>query len=105
MDRIVSMAMEKDPSRRYPSVEDLDQDLLRFLEGRPVRARRSTSIYRLSKFFSRHKTVSLMAGATAVVLAGSIFFSELASRAADAKLKQVQTLADGAISDMMQKLQ
>jgi eukaryotic-like serine/threonine-protein kinase len=105
LDRIVLMAMEKEPSRRYPSVDDLDQDLLRFLEGRPIGARRSTPIYRLNRFFSRHKTVSLMAGATAVVLAGSILFFALESRAADAKLKQVQTLADAAISDMMQKLQ
>src|SRR5271165_7584106 len=40
LDRIVLMAMDKDPSRRYPSAEDLDQDLLRFLQGRPVLARK-----------------------------------------------------------------
>jgi serine/threonine protein kinase len=33
LDRIVLKAMEKDPSRRYASADDLDRDLLRFLEG------------------------------------------------------------------------
>jgi serine/threonine protein kinase len=105
LDRIVLMAMEKDPSRRYASAEDLDQDLLRFLEGKPVRARRSTSFYRLSRFLARHKMASLMAGAISAVFAGSMLFFLLESHAADARLKHVQTLADSAISDMTQTLQ
>jgi eukaryotic-like serine/threonine-protein kinase len=105
LDRIVLMMMDKDPSRRYASAEDLDQDLLRFLEGRPVRARRSTFFYRLSRFVARHKTASLMVGATSAVLAGSMLFFSLESHAADARLKHVQLLADSAISDMTQQLQ
>jgi len=50
LDQIVLMAMDKDPSRRYLSADDLDQDLRHFLEGKPVLARRSTPIYRLRKF-------------------------------------------------------
>src|SRR5271165_6926022 len=53
LDRIVLMAMDKDPSRRYPSAEDLDQDLLRFLQGRPVLARKATPGYRIRKFVGR----------------------------------------------------
>jgi serine/threonine protein kinase len=105
LDRIVLMAMEKDPARRYVSADDLDQDLRRFLERRPVRARRSTIIYRLSKFVARHKTVSLMAGATTSVLAALLLLFSLQSRAADARLKRVETLADSAISDMTPKFQ
>src|SRR6516164_4646213 len=63
VDTIVLKAMEKDPARRYGSADELDQDLLRFLEGQPILARRATLIYRLSKFVKRHKTASLIAGA------------------------------------------
>jgi tetratricopeptide (TPR) repeat protein len=105
LDRIVLMAMDKDPSRRYPSADDLDKDLHRFLEGKPVRARRATPIYRLSKFLARHKTGSLMAGATAVMAAGSMLFVSMQSHAAETRVKQVQSLADSAISDMTGKLQ
>jgi serine/threonine protein kinase len=105
LDRIVLMAMEKDPSRRYASAQDLEQDLHRFLQGKPVQARRSTPIYRLSKFVARHKTASLMAGATTVVLAGSILFASIQSHGAEARVRQVQALADSAVSDMAEKLQ
>jgi serine/threonine protein kinase len=105
LDRIILMAMEKDASRRYVSADDLDQDLLRFLDSKPVRARRSTSIYRLRKFVARHRTPTLMAGATSAVLAGSMLFFSAESHLADVRLKRIQTLADAAISDMTQKLQ
>ena len=105
LDLIVLMAMEKDPARRYVSPDDLDQDLLRFLQEKPILARRATPIYRLTKFIARHKTVSLVACAAAVVIAGLIFFDSTQSHAAEARVKQVQALADSAISDMTEELQ
>ena len=105
LDRIVLMAMEKDPSRRYLSAQHLEEDLVRFLQGRPVLARKSTSLYRLSKFLQRHKVASLMTCATLVVLVGSVLFSRWQSRRADRRVKQMATLADSAISDMTEKLQ
>jgi len=38
LDHIVMKALSKDPARRYASIEDLDRDLERFLEGRPISA-------------------------------------------------------------------
>lgn len=105
LDRIVLMAMDKDPSRRYSSAQHLDEDLLRFLQSKPVLARKPTSLYRLSKFFERHRTTALMASATLVVLIGSIIFHRWQSGRADRKLKQVESLADSAISDMTGKLE
>jgi serine/threonine protein kinase len=105
LDQIVLMAMDKDPSRRYLSADDLDQDLRHFLEGKPVLARRSTPIYRLRKFVARHKTASGMSCVTCIVLAGSILFHSWQSRIASARLKQFQTFADSTISDLTQELQ
>ena len=105
LDRIVLMAMEKDPARRYLSAQHLEEDLSRFLEAKPVLARKATPVYRLRKFLQRHKTASWMALATCVVLAGSILFYSWRSRLADRRIKETEKLADSAISDISEKLQ
>ena len=105
LDRIVLMAMDKDPSRRYPSAQHLDEDLLRFLQHKPILARKSSSLYRLSKFVRRHRTASMMACATVLVLIGSVLFHQWQSRRSDSKLREVESLADSAIFDMTGKLQ
>jgi len=56
LDTIVLMALNKEPQRRYASVEELSQDIERHLDHLPVTARRSTLAYRASKFVRRHKT-------------------------------------------------
>ncbi len=105
LDRIVLMAMDKDPSRRYLSAQHFEEDLVRFLQGRPILARKATPVYRLSKFAKRHRVALLMTSATAIVLIGSIFLHRWQSRAADRRVKQVAALADSAISDLTEKLQ
>ncbi|HEX4165324.1 MAG TPA: protein kinase [Bryobacteraceae bacterium] len=105
LDTIVLKAMDKDPSRRYATAGDLDHDLHRFLEGKPILAKPATPIYRLGKFVRRHKTGSLIAAAVSVVVAGALFFVSARAHAADTRVKQVQALADSAVSDMTEKLQ
>ena len=104
LDRIVMMAMEVDPLRRYQSAQHLEEDLLRYMQGQPVLAREPTPVYRLSKFVQRHKTAWLMACATAVVLAGSILFNSWQSRLADRRVQQAETFADTAVLDLTEKL-
>ncbi|MBI5083048.1 MAG: serine/threonine protein kinase [Acidobacteria bacterium] len=55
LDNIVRMAMRKEPHRRYPSADQLSEDLRRHLEGHPVAARPDTIGYRTAKFVRRHK--------------------------------------------------
>ena len=55
LDNIVAKALEIDPSRRYQSVEQLDEDLWRHLSGQPVSAREGAPLYRAEKFVRRHK--------------------------------------------------
>lgn len=54
LDTVVSVALRKEPHRRYPSVDHFSEDLDRFLNGRPIQARKDTVRYRITKFATRH---------------------------------------------------
>ena len=105
LDRIVLMAMDRDPSRRYLSAQHFEEDLLRYLQGKPIAARRATAVYRLSKFVQRHRTAVLMACAAVVVVICAIFFDSWQSRRAAHRVSQVEALANSTISDMTEKLE
>jgi Tol biopolymer transport system component/tRNA A-37 threonylcarbamoyl transferase component Bud32 len=74
LDNIVLMAMRKEASRRYVSVADLSEDIRRYLDGHPVKARKDTVFYRFSKKLKRNRTtitaaaIALLLGTTTVVL-------------------------------------
>lgn len=59
LDWIVLKAIEKSPDRRYPSAHHFAQDIQRFLANEPVSAGPPSRLYRLGKFFQRHKTAFL----------------------------------------------
>jgi serine/threonine protein kinase len=105
LDRIVLMAMNYDPAQRYLSVQHLEEDLLRYLQGRPIAARRASPIYTLKKLVQRNKTVVLPAFVIAAVLIGSLLLYWTQSRKADRRVAQVRWLANSAITDMTDKLQ
>lgn len=54
LDNIVLMAMRKEPERRYASAQQMASDIERYLDGKPVIARRDTMSYRTAKFVRRH---------------------------------------------------
>ncbi|MBL8293764.1 MAG: protein kinase [Bryobacterales bacterium] len=66
LDRIILKALHKEASRRYQSVDQLVEDIGRYLAGRPVRAQDDSWAYRASKFISRHR-FSVAASALAVI--------------------------------------
>jgi non-specific serine/threonine protein kinase/serine/threonine-protein kinase len=68
LDRIVLMALRKEPERRYASVEALADDIRRHLDGHPVQARPDTFGYRASKFVRRHAVGVLAASLAALGL-------------------------------------
>ena len=69
---IALMALRKDPRRRYPSVEQLSEDIRRHLEGRPVLARKATLVYRASKFIRQYRAAAAVAAAILLTLLGGI---------------------------------
>ena len=54
LDRIVLMAMRKEPDRRYASAQQCAEDVQRWLARLPVRAQRDTVGYRTRRFVARN---------------------------------------------------
>jgi tetratricopeptide (TPR) repeat protein/TolB-like protein len=70
LDTIVLMALRKEPGQRYASVEELSEDLRRYLEGRPIRARNPTLAYRTAKLVGRNRATAFTAAiAITIILA------------------------------------
>jgi tetratricopeptide (TPR) repeat protein/tRNA A-37 threonylcarbamoyl transferase component Bud32 len=71
LETIVGKAMAKSPEDRYATAQELADDLRRFLEDRPIRARRPTLRQRARKWMHRHPgivTTAVTALAVAVVI-------------------------------------
>ena len=68
LETIVLKAVAGDPEHRYPSAEALADDLQRFLEDRPIRARRATSVERLWRWCRRNPAVAGLVGSTLLLL-------------------------------------
>lgn len=59
---IVMKAMEKEPNRRYKSAREMRDDLIRFCERQPVRARPVGQLERTLRWARRQPLVTAMAG-------------------------------------------
>ncbi len=67
LDNIVLKALRKEPERRYSSVDQLSEDIQRYLAGLPVSASSDTWKYRTTKFIRRNRVAA--AGTLLVFLA------------------------------------
>jgi hypothetical protein len=67
LDSIAMLALQKDPTRRYASVDLLAAEVHRYLENRPVLAHGNALAYRVGKFIGRNRLATL--ASVAVVLA------------------------------------
>jgi serine/threonine protein kinase/tetratricopeptide (TPR) repeat protein len=57
LETIVLKAMAKEPAERYTTAQELADDLRRFLDDKPVRARRPTLTQRAARWARRHRPV------------------------------------------------
>lgn len=87
LDRIILMALRKEPERRYPSVAAFADDVERYLDGYPVQARPEGFGYVAGRFVRRHRgAVTAAAGLvlSLVALTGvSLRFAATSARQAE----------------------
>jgi len=70
LETIVLKALSKDVQNRYASARDLADDLRRFLEDRPIKARRPSLWKRAAKWARRHKAI--VASAVVVLIVATV---------------------------------
>jgi WD40 repeat protein/serine/threonine protein kinase len=68
LETIVLKAMAKSPAERYATAQEMADDLQRFLDDKPIRARRATLIQKIRKWTRRHPGVVATATAALIVL-------------------------------------
>jgi serine/threonine protein kinase/tetratricopeptide (TPR) repeat protein len=83
LDRIVLMALRKEPERRYGSAKELADDVEAHLAGLPVRARPDSMVYRTTKFVRRNR----LAVALCVAVFASLLVGLLAARRAEQRAR------------------
>jgi len=93
LDTIVLKALQRDPARRYRSVEQFSEDIGRFLDHRPVTARPDTFFYRLSRFEARNRWSIAAAVAVVLSLAIGTAVSLYQAHLARQRFQQVRKLA------------
>ena len=95
LDVIVMKALRKEPERRYGSVEQLADDVARFLSGLPVQAATDSLRYRAGKFLRRHAVaVGAAAIAGAAIVGGAGVAMYQARVAAEQRARAEERLAD-----------
>ena len=91
---IVHKTIDRDPAHRYQSARELSEDLQRFLEDEPIKARRVSVTERLTRWSRRNKGLAASLGGIAALLLLMAVASTIAAahfraeRAVQAKLAE-----------------
>jgi serine/threonine-protein kinase len=103
LDRILAKALEKQPSRRYATIDAFADDLGRHLRGEPIRAQRASLRYRAGKFVQRHAFgLAVTVALSAAIIAGIAGTLWQARRAAEsAQTAHAEAAAAGAVRDLL----
>lgn len=81
LDTIALKALDKEPQRRYGSVEQLRADLDRYRRGLPIEARAASLAYRARKLLRRYRLpLGILALFMALLIAATTFLAILSAR-------------------------
>ncbi len=81
LETICLTAMEKEPARRYASVDEMADDVRRFLGFRPIRARPIGNVRRMARFARRNPALTVASVLAVLVAVGTPLGLFLANRA------------------------
>jgi serine/threonine protein kinase len=79
LERVVHKAIAREPAQRYATAAALREDLERYLEGRPILARRVSPLERASRWCRRNPAVAGLLAMVAVLLATGFVASAAAA--------------------------
>jgi tetratricopeptide (TPR) repeat protein len=98
LETIVLKAMAKEPESRYGTAQEVADDLRRFLEDKPIRARRPSPWQRLAKWSRRHRPLVLTAaaflGLAVVALAIGTYHYSQGQKRAEARSRLARRAVD-----------
>jgi serine/threonine protein kinase len=98
LDNIILKALRKKVSERYVSVGQFSEDIRRYLEGMPIRARPHTFSYRAAKFIKRNRVAVVAAALVFLALCSGIAVAVWQARRAE----QQRILAEKRFSEVRQ---
>ncbi len=104
LDNIIHRAMHADPDRRYSSAQELAEDIQRYLDNRPVLARRDSLVYQVRKWIQRSPLTATAIAAAIVVAAIAGTYAYIEGRRAERRFAQVRSLATTYIFDFDDKI-
>jgi WD40 repeat protein/serine/threonine protein kinase len=117
LETIILKAMGKSPEERYATAQELADDLRRFLEDKPIKAKRATMVHKIKKWARRKPAVAglIVLGAVvmlllALVVSGFMLLSEtkeqqqLAEQAREAEIRQRRIAEDAQAAEARQRV-
>jgi hypothetical protein len=113
LETICLKCLEKEPAKRYPSAQELAEELARFRRAEPIRARPVGPVERLRRWARRQPALAAAAGLILLTLVGAAVvstlfavreaearaLSELRNRLATANARVIQEQAEDALRD------
>jgi serine/threonine protein kinase/WD40 repeat protein len=102
LETIVQKAIEREPSHRYASASELGDDLRRFVDDEPIRARRASYAERLARWGRRNPALAALSGAVgvlALVVMGGLWYGNESARRALAVQTALRGEADTRAAD------
>jgi hypothetical protein len=105
LDYVIRKAIRKEPERRYSSVEQLSQDIRRYLDHYPVAARPDSLWYRTSKYARRHRLGLAVAALFALALGAAFAAERRQAQIARERFDLVRALANRFVFDIYDALE
>jgi len=103
VDTITLKALAKEPARRYQSAEALKQDVVRYLAGEPIDAKRDSTFYVLRKTVARHRLPAALGAAFLISLIGftiALYISNERSQLEAAKATQIKVFLEDTLGSV-----